>query len=98
LKSVVAMDIPPDVALLPFKEKIKYIIMLRKQGKTYREIQKILKVSPRDISKALELENHKDDIEELKNKIGEFEERLLKIEKAIKELHNFQTRILWKFS
>jgi len=65
------MEIPKEVAILPLEEKEKYIIELRKQGKTYREIAKILKVSPVDISRVLRGVVKKDEITELKEKVGE---------------------------
>lgn len=46
--------IPEEVALLPPEEKAKLIVELRRQGKTYREIQSQVKVSPRDIKRALD--------------------------------------------
>jgi DNA-binding CsgD family transcriptional regulator len=39
--------------ILSVKEKEKYVIELRKQGKTYRDIAYELKISPREISKIL---------------------------------------------
>ncbi|MEM4819503.1 MAG: helix-turn-helix domain-containing protein, partial [Nanopusillaceae archaeon] len=45
------MELPENVALLPLREKEKYIVELRKQGKTYREIVKILKVSPSTVAR-----------------------------------------------
>ena len=67
------MEIPKEVAILPLEEKEKYIIELRKQGKTYREIAKILKVSPVDISRVLRGVVKKDEITELKEKVEELE-------------------------
>jgi len=83
-----SMKVP--VALLPFEEKAKLIVELKRQGKTYREIQKALKVSPRDVKRALKLEVRRDDIEELKGRMGEFDARLSNIEKALAELRGFQ--------
>ena len=42
---------------LSVKEKEKYVIELRKQGKTYREIAHELKISPREISRILKKAN-----------------------------------------
>ncbi|HET9805286.1 MAG TPA: hypothetical protein VFP49_00100 [Nitrososphaeraceae archaeon] len=42
---------------LSAKEKEKYVIELRKQGKSYREIAKLLKMSPREISYYLKKAN-----------------------------------------
>lgn len=42
---------------LSAKEKEKYVIELRKQGKTYRKIANDLKISPREISRILKKAN-----------------------------------------
>jgi hypothetical protein len=42
---------------LPIKEKEKYILKLRKEGKTYRDIVHELRISPREISKILKKAN-----------------------------------------
>lgn len=42
---------------LSAKEKEKYVIELRKQGKTYRKIAHELKISPREISRILKKAN-----------------------------------------
>jgi len=68
------MEIPEGVAILPLEEKRRYIIELRKEGKTYREIAKILKVSPVDISRVLRGVVKKDEITELKEKVEEISE------------------------
>ena len=39
------------------KQKAKYVIELRKKGKTYREIAHELLISPREISKILKKAN-----------------------------------------
>ncbi|PUA32965.1 MAG: hypothetical protein B9J98_03515 [Candidatus Terraquivivens tikiterensis] len=84
------VEIPGDVALLPFEEKARLIVELRRQGKSYREIQRALKVSPRDVKRALKLEVHRDEIEELKSKVSRLEDKLLSLEKSLKELRNFK--------
>lgn len=44
---------------LSAKEKEKYVIELRKQGKTYRKIAHELEISPREISRILKKANMK---------------------------------------
>jgi hypothetical protein len=47
------VDLPENVYLLPFEEKARYIVELRRRGYTYREIARILRVSFRDISRKM---------------------------------------------
>lgn len=82
-----------EAALLPFEEKARLVVELRKQGKTYREIAKALKISPRDIKRALRLEARRDEIEELKGRVGRLEERLLRVEEALAGLRGFQAEV-----
>ncbi|MEM4546522.1 MAG: hypothetical protein QW328_07175 [Nitrososphaerota archaeon] len=77
------MTVTEEAALLPFEEKARLIIELRKQGRTYREIAKALKVSPRDIKRALKLEAHKDEIQTLKSRVESVEKRLNGIEETL---------------
>ena len=42
---------------LPIKEKEKYVLKLREEGKTYRDIAHELRMSPREISKILKKAN-----------------------------------------
>ena len=42
---------------LPVKEKEKYVLKLREEGKTYRDIAHELRMSPREISKILKKAN-----------------------------------------
>jgi len=88
------VKIPENVALLPFEEKAKLIVALRRQGKTYREIQMLLRVSPRDVKRALKIEAHKDEVEELKGRMGQLEGKLSNIEKALAELQGFKAEVL----
>lgn len=57
-------------------EKEKMVRELRAQGKTYREIMQILKVSPNFVSKALRAEVKKDEIDTLKERITKLEKML----------------------
>ena len=49
---------------LSVKQKEKYVIELRKQGKTYRDIAHELKISPREISKILKKANMEIEVKE----------------------------------
>lgn len=89
-KAVEGLKIPEDAALLPFEEKARLIVQLRRQGKTYREIQKALKVSPRDVKRALKIEAHRDEIEELRDRVRMLEQRLLKAERSLAELEEIK--------
>ncbi|MEM4036440.1 MAG: helix-turn-helix domain-containing protein [Desulfurococcaceae archaeon] len=62
----VVVEIPENVALLPLREKEKYIVELRKQGKTYREIVKILRVSPSTVARVLKQYAREREINELR--------------------------------
>ena len=68
------------IKTLPLDLKSKYIIELRKQGYTYKQIAKLLRVSTRDIARVLKKEFRKDEIEELKERV----ERLERIIESIK--------------
>lgn len=72
--------------LLPPEEKVKYIIELRKQGKTYREIAKELKVSLRDVSAALRQYAPSKEEQELTSKIKELEKRIRILEEHQKKV------------
>jgi DNA-binding CsgD family transcriptional regulator len=54
---------------LPIKEKEKYVLKLRKEGKTYRDIAHELRMSPREISKVLKNANGEMDEKERKKTI-----------------------------
>jgi HAMP domain-containing protein len=81
--SVERLKIPKEAALLPFEEKAKYVIELRRRGKTYREIQKM---SPRDVARALKVEAHRDEIQELKTAVGRVEDRLNRLNASVKDI------------
>ena len=51
---------------LPIKEKEKYVLKLREEGKTYRDIAHELRMSPREISKILKKANGEKDEKERK--------------------------------
>lgn len=74
------MAVPEEAALLPFEEKAKLVVELRRQGKTYREIAKVLRISPRDMKRALKLEVRKDEVGELKARVDRLEGALRDLE------------------
>ena len=55
-----------ELNYLSVKQKEKYVIELRKQGKTYRDIAHELKISPREISKILKKANMEIEVKERK--------------------------------
>jgi len=54
---------------LPIKEKEKYVLKLREEGKTYRDIAHELLMSPREISKILKKANGEIDEKERKKRV-----------------------------
>jgi len=84
---------PTDAALLPPEEKAKLIVELRQRGKTYREIQRALKVSPRDVSRALRTELHRDEIESLRQRVEKLEDGLHRIENTLTKLDAFRQNV-----
>jgi DNA repair exonuclease SbcCD ATPase subunit len=61
---------------MPPEGKARRILELRSQGKTYREIQRLLRVSPNDIARALRRESSKDELLELKTAVQRLERQL----------------------
>ncbi len=55
-------ELPENIALLSPEERRKWIIELRRRGYTYRQIAKMLRVSFRDISRALGNDQRDDDV------------------------------------
>lgn len=55
-----------ELNYLSVKQKEKYVIELRKQGKTYRDIAHEVKISPREISKILKNANMEIEVKERK--------------------------------
>jgi len=84
--SVKETEIPAEAALLPFEEKAKYVVELRRKGKTYREIQRILKISPRDVKRALKLEAHRDEIQELRERVEDVAKSIGRLESKLKSV------------
>ena len=82
----VVVEIPENVALLPLREKEKYIVELRKQGKTYREIVKILRVSPSTVARVLKQYAREREINELREKLRAIEEKLKELEESLSAL------------
>ena len=84
------IDLPEDFHLLPFEEKAKYIVELRRRGYTYREIAKMLRVSFRDISMAIKMyglrQVHHNEFEKLKEKVEELDDGLVEIIEDISKL------------
>jgi chromosome segregation ATPase len=93
------VDLPENVCLLPFEEKARYIVELRRRGYTYREIARILRVSFRDISRALkmygtsmgggashELEKLKEWVEDLDESLADLLERVDEFEQRLANL------------
>jgi DNA repair exonuclease SbcCD ATPase subunit len=80
--------VEPDenIYLMTPEEKARRILELRSQGKTYREIQRLLRVSPNDIARVLRRESSKDELMELKATIQRLEQQLaelkLRVDKA----------------
>jgi len=66
--------------------KARRILELRSQGKTYREIQRLLRVSPNDIARVLRRESSKDELLELKTAVQRLEQQIaelkLRVDKA----------------
>jgi DNA repair exonuclease SbcCD ATPase subunit len=80
--------VEPDenIYLMTPEEKARRILELRSQGKTYREIQRLLKVSPNDIARVLRREAVKDELLELKTAVQRLEQQIaelkLRVDKA----------------
>jgi len=80
--------VEPDenIYLMTPEEKARRIVELRKQGKTYREIQRLLRVSPNDIARVLREESSKDELMELKTAVQRLEQQIaelkLRVDKA----------------
>jgi DNA repair exonuclease SbcCD ATPase subunit len=75
-----------NIYLMTPEEKARRILELRSQGKTYREIQRLLRVSPNDIARVLRRESSKDELMELKATIQRLEQQIaelkLRVDKA----------------
>jgi len=50
-------------------------------------------VSPRDVKRALKIEARRDEIEELRGRVRELEQKLLKAERLLAELRGFQAEV-----
>jgi DNA repair exonuclease SbcCD ATPase subunit len=80
--------VEPDenIYIMTPEEKARRILELRSQGKTYREIQRLLRVSPNDIARALRREAFKDELMELKTTVQRLEQQIaelkLRLDKA----------------
>jgi len=77
-----------QIRALPLDLKSKYIVELRKQGYTYKQIAKLLRVSTRDIARVLKKEFRKDEIEELKERVG----RLEKFQNYVRKFGDYYKR------
>ncbi|OYT56496.1 MAG: hypothetical protein B6U76_03555 [Desulfurococcales archaeon ex4484_217_2] len=88
------IDLPEDFHLLPFEEKAKYIVELRRRGYTYREIAKMLHVSFRDISMAIKTYGVKpvphDELEKLKERVEDIDNNLAE---AIEDVSKHENRL-----
>ena len=80
------MEPDENIYLMTPEEKARRILELRSQGKTYREIQRLLKVSPNDIARVLRREAVKDELLELKTAVQRLEQQIaelkLRVDKA----------------
>jgi chromosome segregation ATPase len=88
-------DIPEDIYLLPFEEKARYIVELRRRGYTYREIAKMLRVSFRDISMALRMHGRpassaavNEELERLRERLDELSENLAEVIRDVGKLED----------
>jgi len=88
------IDLPEDFYMLPFEEKAKYIVELRRRGYTYREIAKMLHVSFRDISMAIKTYGVKpvphDELEKLKERVEDIDNNLAE---AIEDVSKHENRL-----
>lgn len=80
------MEPDENIYIMTPEEKARRILELRSQGKTYREIQRLLRVSPNDIARALRREAFKDELMELKTTVQRLEQQIaelkLRLDKA----------------
>lgn len=94
------VELPENVALLPLKEKEKYIVELRKQGKTYREIVKILGDSLNTVARVLKQYARESEISELREKLRDIEEKLRTVEDSLSALRRSYNlivdHVLWR--
>jgi len=88
------IDLPEDFHLLPFEEKAKYIVELRRRGYTYREIARMLHVSFRDISRAIKMYSssqvRQDELERLKERVEDIDNNLAE---AIEDISKHENRL-----
>jgi DNA repair exonuclease SbcCD ATPase subunit len=75
----------PNIYMLTPEERARRILELRSQGKTYKEIQKLLRVSPNDIARALRREAVKDELLELKTTVQRLEKQIEELKASLAE-------------
>jgi len=88
------IDLPEDFHLLPFEEKAKYIVELRRRSYTYRETAKILHVSFRDINMAIKMYGlehvHHSGFEKLRGRVEDIDDSLAE---AIEDISKLRDRL-----
>lgn len=72
----------------------KQVLKLRKAGKTYREIQRVLRISPRDISEASDIDQLLKENEDLKKNAKQLRRHVREVADGSREIE--EDRDYWK--